>query len=229
MNTSMDSSDALRKSHLCAQLDEDELAAVGRIVSVRKVSKGQLLFLQGDTATGFYLLLSGKVRIYKASPDGKEYTLHMIHPGQMFAEVVLFQGTRYPANCIAMQDSQVAFFPKEQFLSLLENSPRMSLKMIGGLAAFVREFNQMVEDLSLKEVPARLAAFFVRERDRHRSDRFELDISKTDLARNLGTIPETLSRNLKKLREIEAVDVNGREVKILDVDRLQAIAGGEKL
>ena len=221
--------DELRRCHLCTQLDDSELAALNEIISVRSLTKGEILFIQGDAATGFFVLLSGRVRVYKASPDGKEYTLHLIRPGQMFAEVVLFEGDQYPANCAAMEESRVAFFPKGPFLALLERSPRISLKMIGGLSSFVREFNQMVEDLSLKEVPSRLASYLLGEREQTGSDSLSLDISKSELARSLGTVPETLSRNLKRLAELGVISVGGKSIVILDLSRLRSIAEGERI
>lgn len=225
----MKSSAQLKRSVLCAQLNDQEFHAIEQIVSVRSVAKNEILFFQGDPATGFFVLLSGKVRVYKASPEGKEYTLHLIAPGQMFAEAAIFQGDYFPANCAALENSTVAFFPKEQFVRLIKESPDISLKMIGGLARFVREFNQMVEDLSLKEISARLADYILAEQGRGKSDSFIMDITKSELAHKLGTISATLSRNLRKLKEIGVIEVDGRKITILDPERLQAIALGEKI
>lgn len=219
----------LKRCTLCAQLNDQEFHEIEQIVSVRSVAKNEILFFQGDQATGFFVLLAGKVRVYKASADGKEYTLHLIAPGQMFAEAAIFQGNRFPANCSALENSTVAFFPKEQFVRLIKQSPDISLKMIAGLARFVREFNQMVEDLSLKEISARLADYILAEQIREKSDSFKMDITKSELARKLGTISATLSRNLRKLKKIGAIEVEGRQIKILDPKRLQAIALGEKI
>ena len=199
------------------------------IVSIRKATKGEVLFFQGDPASGFYVLLSGAVRIYKASPDGKEYTLHHIKPGQMFAEAVLFGGGAFPANSMAVDDSLVGFFPREQFIKLIGDSPQISLKMIAALSSFVREFNQQIEDLSLREVPARLASHLLRKAEQIGSNQFALDITKTELARSLGTISETLSRNLKKLRNLGLVEVDGKNITVLDLERLRAVADGEKI
>lgn len=225
----MNIADQLRCCHLCRDLDRKELEALADIVSIRKATKGEVLFFQGDPATGFYVLLSGAVRIYKASPDGKEYTLHHIKPGQMFAEAVLFGGDIFPANSMAVNDSLVGFFPKEQFIKLIEDSPQVSLKMIAALSNFVREFNQQIEDLSLREVPARLASHLLRKAEQSGSNQIALDITKAELARSLGTISETLSRNLKKLRDLGLVEVDGKNITILDSERLQAVTDGEKI
>ena len=224
--------DALRLLHncyLCRDLDQRELEALEEIVSIRQANKGEVLFLQGDPATGFYMLLSGSIRVYKASPEGKEYTLHYIQSGQMFAEAAVFKGKTFPANAVATAESTVAFFPKERFVRLIGDSPQMSLKMIAALSGFVREFNQQIEDLSLKEVPARLASHLLRKAKQFSSNQVTLDITKTELARSLGTISETLSRNLRKLRDLGVVAVDGKNITILDPERLRAVADGEKI
>ena len=176
----MDHVHQLRKCQLYTELADDELKILDDIATYRRLAKNEILFMQGDPATGFYVLLTGRVRVYKASADGREYTMHFIKPGQMFAEAAIFKGTEFPANCAALEDSEVAFFPKDRFLDLIRNSPQISLKMIGGMAGFVREFNRMVEDLSLKDVPARLAAFLLDEHRKRQSARLHLDVPKTE-------------------------------------------------
>ncbi len=224
----MDTEKLLRNCYLCKDLDERELSALSEIGSHRQLGKGRILFFEGDEAAGFYVLMSGKVRIYKASPDGKEYTLHMINPGQMFAEAAIFKGGTFPANCAAIEDSVVTFFPKDRFVSLITKYPQISLKMISALSGFVRDFNQQVENLSLKEVSARLATYLLRMSENAGKNEFELETSKAELASSLGTISETLSRNLKYLRDIGAIRVDGKKIAILDAERLKSIAHGEK-
>ncbi|MBU2626243.1 MAG: cyclic nucleotide-binding domain-containing protein, partial [candidate division Zixibacteria bacterium] len=115
----MDIDNALRRCSLCAHLNESELAAIAKISSIRSVARNGMLFLEGDPADGFFSLVEGKVRIYKASPEGREYTIHIISAGQLFAEAAIFQGSSYPANCIALEDSVVIYFPKSEFVDLL--------------------------------------------------------------------------------------------------------------
>ncbi len=225
----MKTEDYLKASHLGAGLDESELSALTGISRTRRLGRGAHLFLEGEKAGGFYVLLSGKLKIYKAGAGGREYTIHTIQPGQMFAEAAVFHGGLFPANCSALDDSLVAFFPRESFTALIERSPQISLKIIASLSRFLRDYNQQVENLSLKEVPARIASFLLREADRLNANRFALDVSKAEIARSLGTISETFSRSLKKLREVGVIGVDGREIEILDPHRLAAIAEGEKI
>ncbi|MGB5106619.1 MAG: Crp/Fnr family transcriptional regulator [Candidatus Zixiibacteriota bacterium] len=211
------------------ELDSDEFKAMEDITQLRHVDGDAMLFFEGDPASGFFVLLSGRVRIYKSSPDGKEFTLHQITPGQVFAEAAIFRGNTYPANCMAMEDSEVAFIPKDQFIALITKYPNISLKIIGSLSRWLREFAAKLEDLSLKEVPARLATYLLRQRQKLKSDSFELDITKSELASELATISETLSRSLKKLKDLEVIAVEGKRITILDSDHLESIAAGEKI
>jgi CRP/FNR family transcriptional regulator len=219
----------LARCYLCSGLKEDELTKIAQIASGRKLHKDEMLFFEGDAAGGFYILLSGRVRVYKASAEGKEYTMHRITPGQLFAEAAIFQGDKFPANAVAAEDSLVAFFPRDDFLKLLSDSPQLSMKIIGSLSGFVREFNRRLEELSLKEVPARIASYLLNLAEENKSHDIILDSSKTELAKRLGTISETVSRNLKKLKELGVIEVDRQNIKILNLEKLSQIADGEKI
>jgi CRP-like cAMP-binding protein len=225
----MGSSQLLHNSQLCAHLNASEVEQLLQIVTIRDIPKSELIFLEGDDAVGFYILLRGSVRVYKASPEGREYTLHRIKPGQVFAEAAVFHGNKYPANSQALLDSTVAYFPKVDFVRLIESNPQMSLKMIASMAAFLRDFNQTIEMLSLKDVSARLATWLLNAAERARGSQFTLPMSKGDLAEVLGTVNETLSRNLRKMIDLGVLAVENRDITILDQARLEAIAGGEKI
>jgi len=224
----MKTEDNLKNCQFCSGLDAVELKALSSITRTRKIVKGATLFSEGDPAEGFFALLSGRVRVFKSSPAGKEYTIHQIQPGQIFAEVAIFRGDKFPANCVAMENSVVAFFPKSSFIKLIGGSPQISLKIIGSLAGFLREYNIKIENLSLKEVPARIASFLLSEA-KLVGPTIILDTSKAELAHSLGTIGETLSRALRKLKELEIIAVDNKLITILDRDRLAEIASGEKL
>ena len=225
----MEISGYVKSSTLFSGLDDKELQALTEVVAVKKVDKGQILFLDGDLATGFYLLFEGKIRVYKSNLDGKEYTIHIIKPGQIFAEVAIFEGKNFPASSMAIENSVVGYFPKERFLQLIQQYPRISLKIIGSLSRFLREYNQMVEELALKEISARLARYLLDQSYGRTKKIIKLNLSKTELAKSLGTTSETLSRNLKKLKDRGLIKVDSQEITILDFDGLEAIAEGEKI
>ena len=153
----------LSQCHLCLGLDQEELKALIQIAGVWEYGREQNIFMEGDPAGGFFVLLSGKVRVYKLSPEGKEYTLHYIKPGQIFAEAAIFQHDRFPANAEAVEKSIVSFFPKKEFINLMGRYPQISLKIVASMAKYIRDFNRQVEELSLKEVPSHLASYILIE------------------------------------------------------------------
>ena len=182
-----------------------------------------MLFSEGEEAVGFFVVLDGKAKVYKLSPDGKERILHVIHPGGTFAEAAIFGDGLYPAYAEPLQVSKLLFLPKDEFLDLLMNNGRISINMIAGLSRFLRQFANQIEDLTFKDVPSRLARYLM-ELSRGTKQTVELPISKSQLASNLGTVSETLSRTFRKLSEDELISVAGKKVEILDFDRLEELS-----
>jgi len=204
--------------------DKEELA---RIAAERTFRRGETIFLEGDEGRGFYVVLSGRVKIYKISPEGKEQTLHLFDPGEPFGEVALFAGTRFPANAEAMEESRILFFPRDAFADLIREQPSVAMNMLALLSMRLRRFTALIEDLSLKEVPGRLAAYLLYlSRREDAGDDLVLDITKTQLASLLGTIPETLSRILSRLSREDLIETTGRTIRILDREGLQVLAEG---
>jgi CRP/FNR family transcriptional regulator len=189
--------------------------------------RGDVLFQQGEKATGFYVVASGKVKIYKLSPDGKERILHVIQPGNSFADAAIFADGCYPAFAETLEKSKLIFFPKTDFLNLLHQHSQISINMIGGLARFLRQFTTQIEDLTFRDVPARLARYLSDLGGDHLVH-LVLPISKSQLASNLGTVSETLSRTFRKLSDEGIIKVQGKNIEIQDVDRLLDLANSYK-
>ena len=208
----------LKQCPMFAGVTEPDLEALLQVCRSRDYEKGELLFSDGDAAAGFYVLASGKVKIYKLSPEGKERILHIVHPVATFAEAAIFGDGRYPAYAEPLETSRLVFFPKREFLDLLQRQGRIAINMIGGLSRFLRQFATQVEELTFKDVPARLARYILELAGDARQ--VVLPISKSQLASNLGTVSETLSRTLRKLSDDDLITVEGRTIRILDADRL---------
>lgn len=220
----------LKKSLLFSGLDEKNLAEVAAIAVKKTFAKGESLFSEGDAATGFFLLAAGSIKLCKVSPEGKEKVLHFVHPGETFAEAAFFGDGKYPAEARALEKGAALFLPREAFMGLLERNPRFSLNLIISLSLLLRRFARQIEELSFAEVPARLAAYLI-DKAARKSTSFQgktyldLDTKKGELASSLGTVSETLSRTFKKLKEESVIDVEGSRVIILDMARLQKLAG----
>jgi len=210
-------------------LPKEQLEELAMIVTQQEFKRGQLIFSEGDDAVGFYLVGSGLVKIFKLSPEGKEQILHFLGPGEPFAEVAVFTGSSYPANAQALEASRVMFFPKAAFMELLKKSPSLAMNMLASLSLRLRKFSRMIEDLSLKEVPGRLAAHLLYlSRQQEGKQELQLQIGKAQLASLLGTIPETLSRILTKMVKQGLIESSGSTITILDKEELEYLASGDK-
>ena len=224
----MDNLQILKKSLLFSGLDEENLKEVAIIAARRVFSRGETLFSEGEPASGFYLLASGSIKLCKVSQDGKEKVLHFVHPAETFAEAAFFGDGNYPAEARALEKGEALFFPREAFMGLLERNPRFSLNLIISLSLLLRRFARQIEELSFAEVPARLAAYLL-ELAEKKSTSFQgityldLDMKKGELASRLGTVSETLSRALRKLKEEGIIDVEGSRVIVYDMERLKRL------
>lgn len=204
----------------------DELAM---IVTDQEIKRGQTIFSEGDEGVGFYIVISGLIKVYKLSPDGKEQILHIFGPGEPFAEAAVFTGSTYPAHAIALEKSRILFFPRASFVDLIRKHPSLAMNMLATLSLRLKKFAHMIEDLSLREVPGRLAAhlLFLSSQQNDTSE-LQLKIGKAQLASLLGTIPETLSRILTKMNKQGLIDSSSATIKIIDRDGLEDLADGER-
>lgn len=215
---------------LFSGLEEDQLAALRQIAVDKLYDKGRTVFTEGDDANGFYIVADGRVKIYKVSPDGKEQIFHIYGPGNPFGEVPVFAGGKFPATAQTLLKSHLLFLPRRAFVELITANPSLSMNMLAVLSGRLRQFTVQIENLSLKEVPGRLAAYLIYLSEEQGSEeRVTLTISKGQLASLLGTIPETLSRIFAKMTEQGFISVSGKEIRIADHALLQDLAAYGKL
>jgi len=219
----MDIRNIIKRCHLFAGVTDEDLERLAAVGKLRVHEKGEVLFSDGEKALGFYVVGAGKVKIYKLSPEGKERILHIVQPGGTFAEAAIFGNGLYPAYAEPLEKAQLVFFPKNDFLALLQAHSQIAINMIGGLSRFLRQFATQIEELTFKDVPARLARYLL-ETAGDEEESVELPISKTQLASNLGTVSETLSRTFRKLADEAVIEVRGKVIAILDRDRLEDLA-----
>jgi len=220
------SRDIIAQAPLFKGLPENQLQDIHQIAREKHVAKGETIFLEGQDCNGFYLIASGMVKVFKLSNDGKEQILHFFGPGEPIGEVPVFSGRPFPANAEAMVKSRLIFFPRQAFVSLISDNPSLSLNMLAVLSLRLREFTVQIESLSLKEVPARLAAYLIYlSNEQAAEDSVTLAISKGQLASLLGTIPETLSRIFAKMTEEGLIEVHGRTIHLLDLTGLGELSG----
>ena len=219
-------SDIISATPLFKGLPEGHLQEIEQIAVNKYFNKDESIFFDGEKASGFFVVVEGRIKIYKVSPEGKEQILHIFGSGEPFGEVPVFSGQQFPANAQAIEKSRLLFFPRTLFVDLISRNPALALNMLAVLSMRLRRFTVQIENLSLKEVPGRLASYLIYlSGEQENNDFVTLNISKGQLASLLGTIPETLSRIFAKMAEQNLIEVKGREIKLLNRLGLEELAG----
>lgn len=212
---------------LFAGLSETELAFLSARVIPRKFSAGEVVFSEGDPCTGMYVVESGQIRIFKTSPGGREQVLSIDGPGGSVAELPVFDGGNYPASVSAIEDSTLLFIAKQDVHALCIAHPQVALKVLRIIGTRLRKLVGIIEELSFTTVRHRLAAFLVRLA-RHEGTRVSGGIAITlpgsnqELAAQIGTVRELVSRNLSRFQAEKLIQMDGREVVIANVKALEA-------
>lgn len=206
-------------------LPADQLRDLSQIAVAKNFHKGDIIFSEGDKGSGFYVITAGQVKIFKVSSDGKEQTLHIFGAGEPIGEVPVFTGQPFPAYAEALAKSHLLFFPRAAFTDLIAVNPSLALNMLAVLSVRLRQFTLQIENLSLKEVPGRLASYLIYLAVEQKNDKsVRLTISKGQLASLLGTIPETLSRIFAKMSDGQLIAVKGRHIQLLNPAGLESLA-----
>ncbi len=193
-------------------------------MGVKKVyRKGAFLFLAQEDARGFFLILKGEVRVFRMDDTGKELEIVRLRPGEFFGEAIAILKGRFPAFARATQDSEVLFFETQTVFRKMDEDPAVSKLMLLLLARKCQLLNQRIENLGLRTVRERLAQYLISFCRGDEACRLDLPIKKVELARQLGTISETLSRNLRQLHEENIIKVNKRAISIKSPKRLREV------
>jgi len=207
----------IANSQLFGGMPPEHLDEIEKIAVRKKYSRGESVFFEGDPGVGFYMVATGKVKVFKTSLSGKEQILHIFGPGEPFGEVPVFHGQPFPAHAMALEKTTLIFFPRKDFVELVHTMPSLVLNMLAVLSMRLRRFATQIENLSLKEVPARLAGYLVYlSEEQGNREQVELQISKGQLASLLGTIPETLSRIFARMSDEGLISVEGKKISLLD-------------
>jgi CRP/FNR family transcriptional regulator len=219
---------ALGAVSLFSALSPDELRLLATRAVWRKYSQGELLFSEGDACRGLHMIASGKLRIFKSSPSGREQVLAVEGPGGSVAELPVFDGGPYPASVSAVEDTQILFISRDDFRRFCLEHPEVALKMLAVVGARLRRLVGIIEELSFATVRQRLVSALVRLAQTagthtERGIEFQLPGTHQDLAHQLGTVRELVSRNLMRLQAEGLLQVDARSIVVLDMRGLSAI------
>ncbi|MDR1044580.1 MAG: Crp/Fnr family transcriptional regulator [Candidatus Adiutrix sp.] len=220
----MSLAESIGRAAFFSGLEPELIEQLASIAAAKSYQAGEVVFNEGDPGLGFHLLVEGRVKIYKSSPDGKEQLLHLFGPGEPFGEVAIFLGRGYPAQAQALSDCRTAFFPREALRRLISQNPDLAFGLMAVLAQRLTRFAGLLETITLKEVPARLAAFLLDLAGT--GPAAELGVSKSQLASLLGATPETISRAFGRLKSAGLISEEKTAIKITDRRRLRQVADG---
>lgn len=216
----------LKRVPLFSSLSEQEFAFLTSHLVQRKYAAGELIFSEGDPCTGLYVVRAGNVRIFKSSAGGREQVLSIDGPGSSIAELPVFDGGNYPASAQAVNDCTLFFFSRQDFQSLCLQYPQVALKVLKVIGSRLRKLVGIIEELSFTTVRHRLIALLVRlgkSEGTRNGDAVSLTLpfNNSELAAQIGTVRELISRNLSRLQSEGLIEVDNRDLKITSIKRLQ--------
>ncbi len=201
---------------------EDALNESIASLGIRKAyPKGSFLFLAQEDSRGFFRILKGEVRVFRMDENGKELEIVRLRPGDFFGEAIALLEGKFPAFARAAQDCEVLFFDTQTVFRQMAEEPSVARFLVLLLAGKCQVLNRRIETLGLKTVRQRLAQYLLSFCQADGACRFELPVRKLELARQLGTISATLSRNLRRLKEDRTIEVKNRTVWIRSPQKLR--------
>lgn len=214
---------SLRCSQLFSGLPPEDLAAIAAFTVAQVLLKGAYLFREGEPSLGCYLVQSGAVNVHRVNAAGKEQVIHVFRAGESLAEASLASPTGYPAHARVVESGTVLLIPKAPILDLIGRRPDLALRMLGSMSTHLRVLVGMLDDLTLKDVETRLLNWLVKNGRAAPGGVIRLPGTKRELAAELGTSSETLSRTLARLRDQQMIAVSARAITVLAAPALAAL------
>jgi len=219
--------DIIRRAPLFAAVRDDVLRDLLKDARVGTYRRGQILFLRGDPAEWFYLLLDGWVKIFLDTPGGEQTVIEIMRAGETIAEAAIFLGMAFPASAEIADDARLVEIPAASFLAKLREDGDLALTMLAALSKRLHYLIQHIEKVQTFSTPQRLAEFLLGLTEATAGAAVvRLPYDKSLVAARLGMKPESLSRALAKLRRVGVV-TRGGEVRIADVGRLRTFSEGD--
>jgi CRP-like cAMP-binding protein len=222
----LETRDTLKQYHLFSRLSDEQLDRVCHHAHLISLDEGKSLFCQGDDVICFYLVLFGKIKLFRVSPDGNEKIVEFVEKGDSFAEALMFMDRpHYPVNATALTNCKIIGINSNDFKSMLRESIDTCFLLMGSMSIRLRGLIQEIDTLSLSTGTVRIVTYLLQNTPEG-SDTFDLEIAKSVIASRLSVKPETFSRILKHLHELNILTINGRSVTIHDRNAMIGISSG---
>ena len=217
--------DILRQTPYFADADQSQLDAIARAVLERSYRRGDPVFLEGDSCEGLYVVKSGRVRVYKISPEGREQVLLIAGPGDTFNEVPVFDGGPNPASVEALEPTVLLLLPRSVLLAMVETQPKLGRAFMRTFAIRLRQLVGLVEELSFKTVTGRVARILLEQLPASTGEGGQSPrrLTQREIAAMAGTAREVAGRALKALEQQGAIRIERGRIVIVDRERLATL------
>ena len=214
----------LRRTAIFGGLAEEEVSKIAEYAQRQSLEKDAILFKEGEAVRGFFILTKGLIKAYRIGENGREQVIHLVHPGQSFAEPAIAGLPGYPAHTKALEKSELILIPAKEFLDHLHTHPALSMLILSSLSRHLHELVTTIESYKLRDVETRFLHWLIhRCPSGEANPTFRLSTSKGTLAAELGTRQETLSRLFAKFRDSGDIRVEGREITVTDIGKLRQL------
>jgi CRP/FNR family transcriptional regulator len=219
----------LQTTPLAKNLPEAQLKTLAKSASEKQCRAGQLIIGEGHGVNAVYIVVQGTVKMSKSAHDGREQTLYLLRPRELFGICAAFSDCIFPANAVTLEKSTLLVIPGKVLEDLSKKDPTILRNMLSILSDRLKESMSLIESLSLMETPKRVASFLLFSNLKKACITgaiAKLEISQRELAKMLGTTPETISRVLKKLEKEKIIQLEGKNIRILNCEALEELATG---
>lgn len=222
----MRQTDQLKRFFIFSDFDQDELATAAKLFHRRAYKKGEIIFHEGQPGSAFYLIESGRIKIYKLAEDGRELIFSIFGNAEIFGDVPVFDGGRYPASAAAIVDTETLYITRADFEALINDFPQIGLKIIRVLGKRLRRAHRLVMEMAVKSVPQRLAGLLLRLAEEYGRPEdgavlIELPLSRQEIADLIGVSRETATRELSKFGRSGVVELEGKKIRLVDKAKLE--------
>ncbi len=200
-------------SSLKIRNDREFYDKIDSISSLVYKKKKEIIFLEAQKGSNLYFLITGNIKLYKTNEEGKEAVIHFVEPGEFFAEIILFLENRYPVSALAIKNSYLLSIDSSKLFKLVEQSPDFAMKLIGVFAQRLNYMANIIKNLSIMDTKEKFLNYL--DTIKNRDNTATLNIPKQEIALLLGIKPETFSRVLRQLSDEGAIEIHGKNIKIL--------------
>jgi CRP-like cAMP-binding protein len=226
----MDITKQIKDIGLFAGVSSEKIRLLSAQATYKKFKSGEMVIGEEDPIRSFYVVISGQLKLYRSSAEGKEQTLQLLGPGDPFGLCTAFATDSFPASAMAIEDTAVLLIPGTVMEATARQEPALLFNIIQILSQRLKDSMALIESLALKEIPGRLASFLRHASSSDAADKkttVELTISQRELAKILGATPEALSRALRKMSNDGILSTAGRVITILNHKALEQLAEGD--